>query len=133
MSTVPQIVITKQDQDRLLRLIEQSDGEALVRLEEEIERAEVVSPHDVPDDVVTMNSDVVYEDLSSGKRRTVRLVYPKDADAALGRVSIFAPVGMALIGLRAGQEIEWPTPGGNRRVRVVDITYQPEAQGDFDL
>ena len=133
MSTVPQIVITKQDQDRLLRLIEQSDSEALARLEEEIERAEVVSPHAIPADVVTMNSDVVYEDLSSGKRRTVRLVYPKDADAALGRVSIFAPVGMALIGLRAGQEIEWPTPGGNRRVRVVDITYQPEAQGDFDL
>ena len=133
MSTVPQIVITKQDQDRLLRLIEQSDSEALARLEEEIERAEVVSPHAIPADVVTMNSDVVYEDLSSGKRRTVRLVYPKDADAALGRVSIFAPVGMALIGLRVGQEIEWPTPGGSRSVRVVEITYQPEAQGDFDL
>lgn len=133
MSTAPHIVITKQDQDRLLRLIEQSNSETLARLEEEIERAEIVSPSAVPSDVVTMNSDVVYEDLSSGKRRTVRLVYPKDADAALGRVSIFAPVGMALIGLRAGQEIEWPTPGGSRSVRVVDITYQPEAQGDFDL
>ena len=133
MSTAPHIVITKQDQDRLLRLIEQSNSETLARLEEEIERAEIVSPSAVPSDVVTMNSDVVYEDLSSGKRRTVRLVYPKDADAALGRVSIFAPVGMALIGLRAGQEIEWPTPGGSRSVRVVDITYQPEAQGDFEL
>lgn len=131
MSTTPNIVITHLDQIRLQRLIELGDSPTLERLEEELERAEIVAPQDVPADVVTMNSDVIYEDLASGQRRTVQLVYPKDADAGLGRVSVLAPIGAALIGLRTGQEIDWPTPGGTRRVRVIGVTYQPEAEGDY--
>lgn len=133
MHPPPPIVVTRQDLGRLERLIGDGDSPALQRLEAELGRAEIVEPHDVPDDVVTMNSDVLYEDLSSGTRRTVRLVYPADADAALGRVSVLAPIGSALLGLRVGQEIEWPTPGGVRRVRVVGVAYQPERAGDFDL
>lgn len=129
----PPIVVTRLDLGRLERLIGAGESPAIERLEAELGRAEIVEPRDVPGDVVTMNSDVLYEDLASGTRRTVRLVYPADADAALGRVSVLAPIGSALLGLRVGQQIDWPTPGGLRRVRVVRVQYQPERAGDFDL
>ena len=133
MSTAPEIVITSQDLDRLRHLIGSSTSPAAERLDRELSRAEVVVQTAVPPDVVTMNSDVTFEDVDTEVRRTVRLVYPRDADAELGRVSVLAPMGSALLGLRSGQSIEWPTPGGTRRVRVVQVLYQPERSGDFEL
>lgn len=133
MSTAPEIVITTQDHDRLRQLISSNSSPAAERLDRELSRAELVAQTDVPPDVVTMNSDVTFEDLDTGQRRTVRLVYPVDANAELGRVSILAPMGSALLGLRTGQTIEWPTPKGLRRVQVVEVVYQPEREGHFDL
>ena len=61
------------------------------------------------------------------------LVYPHDADGTPGKVSILAPVGSALLGLRTGQAIDWPMPGGNStRLRVLEIRYQPEAAGEYN-
>jgi regulator of nucleoside diphosphate kinase len=60
------------------------------------------------------------------------LVFPRDADGSADKVSILAPVGSALLGLRFGDSIEWPIPGGRTiRLRVLSIQYQPEAAGDF--
>lgn len=123
------IIVTDLDLERLRPVIDTHSTATAQSLEEELQRATIVARADVPADVVTMNSDVVYEDCATGVRRAVRVVYPKDADAGAGRVSVLAPIGAALLGLRVGQEIEWRVPAGTRRVRVVDVTYQPEASG----
>lgn len=125
------IIITDTDLARLRPVLDTAPPAAAEALEEELTRATVVPQHQVPDDVVTMNSIVDYEDVATGERRQVRLVYPKDADAGAGKVSVLAPIGAALLGLRVGQEIEWPTPGRTRRVRVLAVRYQPEAAGDL--
>ncbi|MDX2087825.1 MAG: nucleoside diphosphate kinase regulator [Kofleriaceae bacterium] len=127
------IIITNIDLERLQPVIEQHDTPASDSLEDELARAVVVDQRAVPGDVVTMNSDVVYEDLDTGVRRKVKVVYPKDADAPRGHVSVLAPIGSALLGLRVGQTIEWTVPNGTRRVRVIEIPYQPEASGDYAL
>lgn len=132
-TTTPSIIITDRDLQRLLSLLDHTSSPAAESLDAELQRATVVRQNEVPADVVTMNSDVVYEDLQTGTRRTVRVVFPKDADASKGWVSVLAPIGSALLGLKVGQEIEWKLPTGRRRVRVVEIRYQPEAAGDFDL
>lgn len=129
----PHIVVTTSDFERLQRVLSSHDGAGVDRLDIELARAEVVDPHEVPSDVVTMNSEVVSEDLATGVKRTVRIVYPEDADAQQGRVSVLAPLGSALLGLGVGQEIEWRMPQGIRRLRVVAVPYQPEASGHFDL
>jgi regulator of nucleoside diphosphate kinase len=92
----------------------------------------VVEPTAVPPDVVTMNSRVVYRDEESNETREVTLSYPKDASLEQGRVSVLAPVGAALLGLSVGQEIEWLVPGGrHKRLRILAVTYQPQAAGDY--
>ncbi|ACN16462.1 GreA2 [Desulforapulum autotrophicum HRM2] len=49
-------------------------------------------------------------------------------------ISILAPVGSALLGLSIGDKIEWPKPGGgNLKVRITEIIYQPERSGDYQL
>lgn len=129
----PTIVVTDQDYDRLQRIIDGHDTANAERLDAELARAQVVSRGDVPEDVVTMNSDVVYEDTSSGNQRRVRVVYPQDADVERGWVSVLAPLGSALLGLRVGQVIDWRMPSGIRRLRIAAVPYQPEASGDSSL
>ena len=132
------IFVTRRDHERLTSLLEthgsRRDSDALVALEEELELAKVVEPTEIPPDVVTMNSRVQFEDLETSEQLEYALVYPKDADVDQGRISVLAPVGSALLGLSVGQSIRWPLPGGNsRHLRVVHVTYQPEAAGDLDL
>src|SRR5690606_25599508 len=83
--------------------------------------------------LVTMNSQVTYENLHSGKKHTVWLVYPRDANIRENKISVLAPLGSALLGLSEGQEVEWLMPGGARRLKILDVAYQPEAAGDWDL
>src|SRR5512146_2152232 len=118
------IVVTAMDRDRLRKLIQTSrdarDLEAARALADELDRALIVSPEGVADNVVTMNSRVVFEDESTGENREVSLVYPQESDPTQGRISVFAPVGTALLGLSAGQTIDWPLPHGQlKRYRVV--------------
>lgn len=131
------VLITRQDQERLERLLEscsERDREAAEELEVELTRATRIEAGSIPPDVVTMNSRVEYEDLGSGAVREVSLVYPRDADSAKGRISILSAIGTALLGLRAGQVIRWTLPNGQeRQLRVKRVVYQPEASGDFHL
>lgn len=129
----PEIIITNTDLQRLLPLLVHADSPAAESLDEELQRAAIVEQRDVPADVVTMNSEVVYEDCATRARRCVRIVYPAEVDSSRGHVSVLAPIGSALLGLRVNQVIEWQVPTGTKRIRVVEIRYQPEAAGDFDL
>ena len=80
---------------------------------------------EVPSDVVTMSSIVSLRDLDSGETEEYELVYPADADLENNRISILAPIGTAILGYRVGDVIEWPVPGGLRRLRVEEVLYQP--------
>jgi regulator of nucleoside diphosphate kinase len=137
MTDVPSIYLTQNDLDRLTDLLEAyaagSGGRRFDKLEDELVRAIVVSREQIPSDIVTMNSRVVFEDETTGERRDVTLVYPGNADISAGRISVLVPVGTALLGLRVGQSIEWELPSGQkRRYRVIDVPYQPEAAGQAD-
>ncbi|KFA92718.1 nucleoside diphosphate kinase regulator [Archangium violaceum] len=126
----PRIVVTSTDMERLRTLIDTTAGDKADALDAELLRAEVVEPTQVPPDVVTMNSRVVYRDEDSGETREVTLSYPQDASLEQGRVSVLAPVGAALLGLSVGQEIDWELPGGKlKRLRILSVTYQPQAAG----
>jgi regulator of nucleoside diphosphate kinase len=133
------IHITKYDMDRLLDLIEglRSTPKAaklnLDLLEKEINEGTLVEPENVPEDVITMNSKVNVTDIESGEKMTYMLVFPSEANISKNKLSILAPLGMALLGYRKGDIIEWTVPSGIRKLKVEEIVYQPEAAGDYHL
>ena len=62
------------------------------------------------------------------------LSYPRQADHASGRISILSAAGSALLGLSEQQQIDWRTGNGNAiRIKVLEVTWRPEANGRFDL
>jgi regulator of nucleoside diphosphate kinase len=133
------IYITEFDKTRLEKLIaaaEESDGHErkdLDSLAGELDKAEIVSPKDIPPDVVTMNSKVVLRDLSTSEKMTYVLVFPGDADIDTGAISVLAPVGTAILGYAKGDVVEWTVPSGIRRISIEEVLYQPEAAGHFGL
>lgn len=93
---------------------------------DEIDRADVYSRDELPNDVATLGSAVTFVDESSGLQRRVQIVLPADADIERGSISIHSQVGAGLIGLSAGQSIEWPCPDGRpRTLRIVDVEQNP--------
>jgi regulator of nucleoside diphosphate kinase len=96
---------------------------------QELERAETVPPRELPADVATMGSHVVFLDRASGERHAVELVYPGAADMALGRVSVLTPIGAGLIGLSVGSAIDWPNRRGERRkLEIVEVVQPPRRE-----
>ncbi len=128
----PQIVLSRFDHERLVRLLDAEPARVdLDALRDELERARIVEPEQIPPSVVTMNSVVRFSSEQTGTESEITLVFPGAADAAKGRISVLAPVGSALLGLAVGDTIEWPLPHGRTdRLRVTSVTYQPEAAGD---
>jgi regulator of nucleoside diphosphate kinase len=133
-----ELLVTDTDFDRLKHLVESpryrvSHAVLIPALREGLDRCRVVETTRVPNEVVTMHSKVRVRDLKTEDAETYTLVYPDGADISQGKLSVLAPLGTALLGVRVGQVVEFLAPGGARRLRVEKILYQPEASGDFHL
>ncbi len=127
--------LTELDHVRLGKLLQRLDGQhaAARRLEAVLDEADCVDARAVRPDVVTMHSRVLLASPSADATPApITLCYPEEADAAQGRISVLSPVGVALLGVRVGAQLDVPRPDGRHGAgRVVEILYQPEASGDY--
>ncbi|WZO99164.1 nucleoside diphosphate kinase regulator [Isosphaeraceae bacterium EP7] len=131
------IYITEFDRDRLVEILDGPEGRAYLTdldgLRSELGRAKIVPPEKIPRDVITMNSKVRLVEVESAEEEEFTLVFPREADAEMGLISVIAPLGTAMLGYRVGDVFEWDVPAGRKRWRVSEILYQPESSGDFHL
>jgi len=129
------IYITDADMKRLRPLVEElkNSRDDLRMLQQELVRARVIAPEEVPADVVTMNSKVRVRDMAMNEVTTYTLVFPDQANIEQHKISVVAPIGTAMLGQQVGDEFEWQVPAGPVRLRVEEVLYQPEAAGHFHL
>ena len=130
----PAIILSAIEHEKLSQLAEAAAARGQTVADElfaELDRARVVTG-DVPDDVVRMGSSLSYS-TDGGETRAVTLVYPGQADIAEGRISILTPIGVALIGLRAGQSIDWTARDGRvHRLTVLAVEAAQQDAGPLD-
>lgn len=125
--SVPNLLITAEDARRLRLLFDRSDvlnhndRQQRQELEEEVERARIVTRDQMPPDIVTMHSRVRIIDMRTGEQLVYQIVYPHEANYAEKRISVLAPIGMALLGYPVGTEIDWKVPSGSRRLRIESV------------
>lgn len=125
------IYITEIDKARLRSLVEVEHDSGIFELEHEIERAIVVDPRQVAQDVVTMNSKALLR--VDDEEVEVALVYPEDADDGAGKLSVCSGIGTAILGYKEGDAFSWRMPNRTCHIRIGKVLYQPEAAGDFHL
>ena len=99
----------------------------------ELDSAKIVTPENIPSNVVTMNSIVKVSFLNNNKQVQFQIVYPDLANIRENKISIFSPIATALIGYKVADETEWIVPAGITNIRIDEIIYQPEASGDYSL
>ncbi|GKX56475.1 regulator of nucleoside diphosphate kinase [Leminorella grimontii] len=130
----PTIIINELDAERIDMLLERPEfasSPVAQALTEEIDRAEIVAPEQMPADVVTMNSRVRFIDLSNQEERVRTLVFPNALTDSNEQLSVMAPIGAALLGLRVGADISWHLPNGTvTKIKVLELLHQPEAAGE---
>jgi regulator of nucleoside diphosphate kinase len=128
----PSITISRSDHERLVRLadaIAERNPAVSEELTAELDRARIVADGHLRTDVVRMGSTLRYT-TDSGEDRTVKLVFPAEADISAGRVSILTPIGAALIGLSLGQSIDWEARDG-RIHRLTVKSVEPHGGGEL--
>lgn len=136
-ASAPDVRITQLDRERLRKLIaaaqrrDNADHPMLTSLACEIDRAIVVPAQQVAPDVITMNSRARLR--VNDEPAEISVVYPEQADRRAGRVSVFSPVGTAVLGFREGDRVDWLGPEGPLTIQIEKVVYQPEAAGDFHL
>lgn len=104
------------------------DGACYVALAEKLDGAVLIQSQLLSRNVVTMRSRVRLVDLETSESLTFSLEFPQDASEELGKVSALDPLGLAMLGCQVGDEIEWDSVHGLRRLRVAKIVFQPEAE-----
>lgn len=132
-------VFTNADRRRLGSLLysNQARGVAQLRLRDELEwqleESKAVQPEVIPENVVTMNSTVRLVNNESAEQIVRTVVYPEDVDLIDDGVSVLEPLGTHLIGCEVGDLIECEDRGDHGLWRVVDIIFQPERVGKFEM
>jgi regulator of nucleoside diphosphate kinase len=129
----PAISITRSDYERLSRLTQSNavrNPDVADELLAELDRARVVEDGRIASGTVRMGSTLHFtSDLGEDMR--VTLAFPGEADIAQGKISILTPIGAALIGLSAGQSIDWTARDGRihrLKVESVEAPLQPSEQ-----
>jgi regulator of nucleoside diphosphate kinase len=132
------ILITINDYQRLTGLIgfaslKEKMPEIVNRLNNKFRTAKMLSQDRILGSVITMNSRVLLKEISHGRQAEVTITYPQDADGREGRISVFSPIGTALLGCQVGDQVSWKVPAGMGHFQIIKIIYQPEAVGHYHL
>ena len=121
------IVMTESDMERLSRFVRGAshllyrDQQQVNLLDNLLQKAEVRPLRSTPKSVVRMSSRVQVRDTRTWKEDVYTVVFPEEANASLGLISVLAPIGIALLGQRNGAVVDVAVPGGIRRLRIVQV------------
>lgn len=96
-------------------------------LEHNLAMSDVIDLSKLTDDKVVFGATVIIEDVDSGNNTKYRLVGPLESNVDKNHISVTSPIGRALIGKKIGNEVSVTTPGGVRKIEIIDI-YIEEAE-----
>lgn len=91
------------------------------RLRTEIKDATVFNDDELPADVVSLNTEAKIISTADQKEFVFKLVLPKEADIKQQKVSIFAPISIALLGYQTNDLIEWEMPDGIKEFKILEV------------
>ena len=91
------------------------------RLRAEIKDATVFNDDELPEDVVSLNTEAKIISTADQKEFIFKLVLPKEANIKEQKVSIFAPISIALLGYQTNDLIEWEMPDGIKEFKILEV------------
>jgi regulator of nucleoside diphosphate kinase len=124
------LMLVQKELELLTKHLKASDLSAFnkKRLTSELESAVVVKEEDLPADTVCMDADVEIREVEAGKNFSFQIVMPADADMQKKRVSVFAPIAIAILGYRRGSTVQWEMPNGLKTFEILKVNHREKIQ-----
>lgn len=93
------------------------------QLLKELSSAKIFKDSELPDDAIKIDSRVEIEEEKSGKRFNFQIVQPAHANMKENKLSVFAPIGIALLGYRTGAMVQWEMPDGMKTFKILNVSH----------
>ncbi|HSP12917.1 MAG TPA: GreA/GreB family elongation factor [Salegentibacter sp.] len=124
------IIIEKKEKELLNRIIsmaqyykDENYKISILKLSEELKNARFLSNKEMPADVIRFNSVVSISTPFSASRE-YQIVSPEKSDIRQNKISILAPMGLALFGYAKGDTLKWNFPTGENIISIDDVRQQ---------
>lgn len=122
----PTPVFSSSDYHLLRELILKSKNSTNAKeaglLSQELDRA-IINKNSVPDNsVIRINSVVTIEDVKAKKQMKIQIVLPSVANVNESKISILAPLSVAIIGFKENDEVDWELPAGIKTLKIIAVS-----------
>lgn len=121
-----QLMIVKKELELLKKHLKDSNLSDYnkQKLLDELKLAKVMKEEELPDDAICIDSNVNIQEVISGQKFNFQIVLPSEANMKLNKISVFAPIGIALLGYRVGSKVQWEMPNGVKTFEVLKVTQK---------
>ncbi|SHG71807.1 regulator of nucleoside diphosphate kinase [Salegentibacter echinorum] len=121
------IIIEKKEHELLKRIVSMAQyykdktyRSSIEKLSRELQHAKIVKEKDMPEDVIRFNSVVTISTPFTPKK-AYQIVTPEKSNVKQNKISILAPMGLALFGYAKGDDVEWEFPSGTNNITIEDV------------
>jgi len=121
MNIKPIILLTEYQSLRELVKRNPQEGKPL---SDELDRAIVIKEEELNKKIIRIGSEVELEVAKTKNKMKIQLVLPEESNLKEQKISIFAPLGTALIGFSENDEVEWEMPGGRMLIRILNVSNE---------
>ncbi|SHG89200.1 regulator of nucleoside diphosphate kinase [Flavobacterium fluvii] len=122
----PTPVLTMTDYTILRKLVKNAKDATNIReialLTQELDRAIVSEENTLDQAIIRINSCAVIEDINSKQQMKIQIVMPSQSNLKEGKVSVLAPLSVAIIGFKENDQVDWLLPSGNKVLKIITVT-----------
>lgn len=122
----PTPILTITDYNILRELVKNAKDSTNIReialLTQELDRAIVNKGSVLDESIIRMNSHATIEDTKTKQRMNIQIVMPSQSNIKEGKVSVLAPLCVAIIGFKENDEVEWQLPAGIKNLKIIAVT-----------
>ena len=122
----PTPVLTITDYNILRKLVKNAKDSTNIReialLTQELDRAIIKKEGVLDASIIRMNSHVTVEDIKTKQQMNIQIVMPSQSNIKDGKVSILAPLSVAIIGFKENDEVEWQLPAGIKNLKIITVS-----------
>lgn len=91
------------------------------QLSQELDRAVISKESDLDPTVIRINSFITIEDVKAQKQMKIQIVLPSSADLKQSKISILAPLSVAIIGFKENDQVDWELPAGIKTLKIIAV------------
>lgn len=91
---------------------------------DQLKKASQVLRKKLPEDIVSINRRITYKDHIKNEEKTILLVGPDKVKTSKNKISVLSDEGIAMVGYKVGDIIEWPAKKGNLKLEILKVEVE---------